>query len=87
MDSTRHAAQEPERPASGRARFGHFRRARVERPHADHGTPRRPRHLSDKTRRYLWFTAAAVGIYLASLLYAHLEQASHAAVQATHQGR
>lgn len=83
MDSQRNEAQETERAASGHPRLGRFRRARAERAYPDHGTSRRPRRLSDKVRRYLWYTAGAAAIYLASLAYAHLEQASHAAIQAT----
>jgi hypothetical protein len=83
MDSQRSTAQDTDRPTAGHPHVGRLRRARAERAHAEAGSPRRPRHLPAKVRRYLWYTAIAVGIYLASLAYAHLEQASHVAVQAT----
>ncbi|UPG95200.1 hypothetical protein [Luteibacter aegosomatissinici] len=83
MDSQRTEAQNTDRPAAGHPRLGRFRRARAERAHPEHSTPRRHRHLSAKVRRYLWYTAGAIALYLASLAYAHLDQASHAAVQAT----
>ncbi|HEY4092969.1 MAG TPA: hypothetical protein VGN46_15760 [Luteibacter sp.] len=83
MDLQRETAQDTDRPAVGHPRVGRFRRARTERAHAEHSTPRRQRRLSAKVRRYLWYTAAAIGLYLASLAYAHLDQASHATIQAT----
>lgn len=83
MDMQRDTAQDTDRPAAGHPRLGRFRRARAERAVAEHGAPRRQRHISAKVRRYLWYTASALGMYLASLAYAHLEQASHAAIQAT----
>ena len=87
MDMQRDEAQDTDRPAAGHPRVGRFRRARAEHPLPSHGAARRQRRLSDKARRYLWYTAAAAGLYLASLAYAHLDQASHAAVQATNPSR
>lgn len=87
MDRQRSNAQDTDRPAAGHPRVGRFRRARAERALAEHGTPRRRHALSARVRLYLWYTAAAVGIYLASLAYAHLDEASHAAVRATNAPR
>ena len=83
MDTQRDEAQDSDRPAVGHPRVGRHRRPRPEHALPGHAAVRRPRRLSDKARRYLWYTAAAAGLYLASLAYAHLDQASHAAVQAT----
>ncbi|KJV36794.1 hypothetical protein [Luteibacter yeojuensis] len=70
-------------PAADRPSVAHHRPGRARRTRPDHAAPRARRPLSAKVRRYLWYTAAAVGIYGASLAYAHLEEASHQAVQAT----
>ncbi|UPG90963.1 hypothetical protein L2Y96_04075 [Luteibacter aegosomaticola] len=83
MDSQRSTAQDTDRPTAGHPHVGRHRRARAERALTETGSARRPRRLSAKVRRYLWYTVIAAGIYLASLAYAHLEEASHAAVQAT----
>jgi hypothetical protein len=87
MDMQRSNAHDTDRPAAGHPRMGRFRRARAERALAEHGEHRRRNALSARVRRYLWYTAAAASIYLASLAYAHLEQASHTAVQATNPSR
>lgn len=82
MELPHSTAPDTDRPSVAHHRLGRSRRTRP-----DHGTPRARRPLSAKVRRYLWYTAAAVGIYGASLAYAQLEKASHAAIQATNSAR